>query len=46
MDLRKILAKEMAKGNNKVLPNSLFNSLAPDIEWIKWLSFQTEKQKY
>lgn len=45
MDLRKILAKEMAKGNNKMLPNSLLGSLTSDMEWIKWLSFQTEKQK-
>ena len=45
MDLRKILAREMAKGNNKMLPNSLLGSLTSDMEWIKWLSFQTEKQK-
>ena len=40
MDLRNLLAKDMAGSQNKILSGKCMGSITPDLEWIKWLSYE------
>lgn len=48
MEFGRILAKELAKsgGNVKILHGrNIIGNISPDIEWIKWLSYEPEFEK-
>ena len=43
-NFNRIMAKEMAKigGKTKIVPGKGMGFISPDIEWIKWLSYEPE----
>ncbi len=45
MDLRNILAKELAGSNTKLLTGLWLGHISPDKQWIKWLEYKTETEK-
>lgn len=42
MDLRNLLAKDMAGSQNKILSGKCMGNITPDLEWIKWLSYEPD----
>lgn len=45
-DSHRIIAREMAKrGGGKVIHGNVFGNVSPDIEWLKWLSYEPEFQR-
>lgn len=46
-DFNRIMAKEMIKMgvNCKIIHGNIFGNISPDIEWIKWLSYESEFEK-
>ena len=47
MNLNMIMAKEMAKsgGKCKIIHGDLLGTISPDMEWLKWLSYESEFEK-
>ena len=43
-NLNRIMVREMAKMGNKVkfIHGNVIGNVSPDIEWIKWLSYEPE----
>ena len=46
-DFNRIMAKEVIKMgvNCKIIHGNIFGNISPDIEWIKWLSYESEFEK-
>ena len=46
-DFNRIMAKEMIKMgvNCKIIHGNIFGNISSDIEWIKWLSYESEFEK-
>ena len=46
-DFNRIMAKEMIKMgvNCKIIHGNIFGDISPDIEWNKWLSYESEFEK-
>lgn len=46
-NLNRIIAKEMAgtSGKIKIIHGNVIGNVSPDIEWIKWLSYEPEFEK-
>lgn len=46
-DFNKIMAREISKmgGKAKIIHGNVFGNVSPDIEWIKWLSYEPEFEK-
>ena len=46
-DFNRIMAKEMIKMgvNCKIIHGNIFGNISPDIEWNKWLSYESEFEK-
>ncbi len=47
MDFNRMLAREMSKigSNVKIIHGKMVGNVSPDIEWIKWLSYEPEFEK-
>lgn len=47
MGINRIMAKEMAKidSNVKISTRNVIGNISPDIEWLKWLSYEPEFEK-
>lgn len=47
MEFGRMMAKEMARmgGEVKIIHGNVFGNVSPDIEWIKWLSYEPEFEK-
>ena len=45
MDYDRIIVEQMAKAGCKLIPKNTVGSISPDIEWIKWLSYEPEFEK-
>ncbi len=45
MNLSRIVAKEMAKGNCKIEKGNILEGITPSIEWQKWLSYEPDFEK-
>lgn len=47
MDLNRMDAMEIAKmgGKTKIIHGNVIGNVSPDIEWIKWLSYEPEFEK-
>ncbi len=45
MDYNRMVAKEMAGMGGKFLHGKTIGNVSPDIEWIKWLSYEPEFEK-
>lgn len=45
MNLGRIVAKEMAKGNCKIEKGNILGGITPSIEWQKWLSYEPDFEK-
>lgn len=47
MDFNRIMAREMAKMGNKakIIHGNVIGNVSPDIEWIKWLSYEPKFEK-
>ena len=39
------MLKEMAKDGVKVIPGNIFGNIMPDLEWLKWLSYEPKFEK-
>lgn len=46
-NFNRIMAKEMARmgGKVKIIHGNVIGNISPDIEWIKWLSYEPEFEK-
>ena len=46
-DFNRIMAREIAKmgGKAKIIHGNVIGNVSPDIEWIKWLSYEPEFEK-
>ena len=46
-NLNRIMAREMARmgGMTKIVHGNVIGNVSPDIEWIKWLSYEPEFEK-
>ena len=47
MSLKEILVREMAKsgGKAKITCGKTIVNVSPDVEWLKWLSYEPEFEK-
>ena len=47
MDVGRMIAIEKARRSNKskIIPKSVMDNISPDIEWLKWLSYESEFEK-
>ena len=45
MDTNTVIVREMAKQGVKMFPHKRMGNISPDIEWMKWLSYETEFEK-
>ena len=46
-NFNRIMAREMAGmgGMTKIVYGNVFGNVSPDIEWIKWLSYEPEFER-
>lgn len=45
MNINKVIAKTVAGSNSKVIHGQCIGQINPYIEWIKWLSYESEYEK-
>lgn len=47
-DINRIIAKEIAKTDDvkpKIIPGNVIRNESPNMEWVKWLSYEPEFEK-
>lgn len=45
MSVNRVMAKALSKSNYKVIHGKIIGQINPYIEWIKWLSYESEYEK-